>query len=155
MPQACAQTDQSPASSPVISVSKFPKNCFDSFLAVLVISRLPSWAILPPVSALAVYLRIVLAPSATNSTSAPPLAKPPKLFVFLFLAFFLVGDSCCWQKRPHFPGAGTVTADCRDQQIAIFPHAHRPTCPSSRMLSSHMQHKIKRWMMLIREDNIF
>jgi hypothetical protein len=71
-----------------------------------------------------------------SSASSIIYSEALGLFVFwhfFWLVIFLVGDSCCWQKRPYFPGAGTVTADCRDQQIAIFPHAHRPTCPSSHM----------------------
>ena len=53
------------------------KNCPASFFDVDSISRLPSWAILPPTSALAAYLRMVVSgPSSVSVTSAPPLAKP-------------------------------------------------------------------------------
>ena len=53
------------------------KNCPASFFEVDSIRRLPSWAILPPTSALAVYLStVVFGPSSVSVTSAPPFAKP-------------------------------------------------------------------------------
>src|SRR5690606_18777665 len=56
---------------------KLAKNSPDSFLVVELMRRLPSWAILPPTSALAAYLSTVASgPSGVSVTSAPPLAKP-------------------------------------------------------------------------------